>query len=217
MSPICQLRRGVAKRRVAAEIGTRQRDARWFHDHVPFAQNARLHAAARSATVVDHAVLVLLDHEVVPDRRDAGVELDWSLTSASRVVGDATSTTIMGSAGHEPNRQTGHQLMARLGDRHAGSAAHEVVVMDRSSAREDSTQRRLLEGSRSGAATVAHDGVNCGTGLMSCDQPPPALICAAQNPRPRSAAPSISHDGRGLKRLTRKSTKARTLGERWRA
>jgi hypothetical protein len=85
--------------------------------------------------VVDHAVLVLLDHEVVPDRRDAGVELDWSLTSASRVVGDATSTTIMGSAGHEPNRPTGHQLMARLvrlvctpgkelGDRHAGSAAH---------------------------------------------------------------------------------------------
>jgi hypothetical protein len=47
--------------------------------------------------VVDHAVLVLLDHEVVPDRRDAGVELDLVVMSVSRVVGDAISTTIMGS------------------------------------------------------------------------------------------------------------------------
>ena len=61
---------------VPIEIVEDEPDAGRVQRDLAFAQDSRLQAAARSAAVVDDPAGILLDHEIVPDRRDAPVELD---------------------------------------------------------------------------------------------------------------------------------------------
>jgi hypothetical protein len=78
-------------------------------------QKVGLEDTGRSATVVDHAALVLLDHQIMPDRFDPGVELDL-------VVDVRQSCRARGDLDHDHRLR--HQRGALV--QFAGACRHDV-------------------------------------------------------------------------------------------